>query len=96
MTDLVLSGKAADKLRELAEREQRPVEDVVLDLIEQHSPTEQEIGTDEVSEAGDPLVGMIGLLDGFTNETDLSTTVRETLKKYTHPKYGWTKRDRTD
>lgn len=73
MTDLILSGKAADKLRELAEREQRPVEDVVLDLIELHTPIEQETRTDEVSEVGDPLVGMIGLLDNYTAATDFAS-----------------------
>jgi hypothetical protein len=44
----------------------------------------------------DPLLGLIGLLDEYTSETDLSSTIRETLKKYAHPQYGWTKRDRTD
>ncbi|MBC7811357.1 MAG: hypothetical protein H7175_09425 [Burkholderiales bacterium] len=43
-----------------------------------------------------PLAGLDGLLADATDATDLSTTIRETLKQSTHPQYGWTKRGRTD
>ena len=42
----------------------------------------------------DPLEALVGLFDSGLG--DLSTSVRETLEKTTHPKYGWTTRDRTD
>ena len=42
----------------------------------------------------DPLEGLVGLFSSGLG--DLSTSVRETLEKSTHPKYGWTKSGRTD
>ena len=43
-----------------------------------------------------PLAGWDGLLADATDATDLSTSIRETLRQSTHPQYGWTKRGRTD
>lgn len=37
--------------------------------------------------AANPSLGLVGLLAGQTDATDLSTSVREALKKYTHPQY---------
>jgi hypothetical protein len=42
----------------------------------------------------DPLESIVGILE--TDISDLSTSIRETLTKTTHPRYGWTKRGRTD
>lgn len=100
MTDLPLPDELVTRLRALADREQRPVEEVVANLLDYYEPelpleTETELSDDETP-SPDPLVGLVGLLDEYTQETDLSTTVRETLKQYTHPKYGWTRRGRTD
>jgi len=97
MADLILTGKVADKLRDLAERQGRTAEAVVEEMIKHYPPAQEvEVSTEDVTETPDPLVGLIGLLDEFTDETDLSSTVRETLRQHTHPKFEWTRRDRTD
>ena len=49
----------------------------------------------KLSDAVHPLKGLIGLID--SDETDLSTSIRETLAQHTDIQYGWTlKRDHTD
>src|SRR5438552_30602 len=95
MAELELSDELVAKIRELAQKEQRSLDDVVEDMVKQYHPNQQSEEPDETLHP-DPLVGLIGLLDDEIEETDLSSTVRETLKQYTHPQYGWTKRDRTD
>ncbi len=97
MADLVLTGAVADKLRDLAERQGRTAEAVVEDMMQQYAPAQEADVTDEdMTPDPDPLVGLIGFLDGKTDATDLSGTVRETLREHTHPKFGWTRRGRTD
>ena len=100
MTPLLLSDALVEQLQDIAEQEHRSVEDVLQTMIQQYtSETESQSEaalSDDVSPNPDPLVGLIGLLDDDIQETDLSSTVRETLKKYSHPQYGWTKRGRTD
>jgi len=97
MADLVLTGEVADKLRHLAERQGRTAEDVVEEMMQQYPPAQGGDTLEEEGETGpDPLTGLIGLLDEYTGASDLSSTVRETLREHTHPKYGWTRRGRTD
>src|SRR5258706_9367250 len=101
MTPLLLSDALVERLQDIAEQEHRSVEDVLQTMIQQYTPetqaqSEAEISDESAEGQHNPLLGLIGLLDEYTNETDLSSTVRETLKKYSHPQYGWTKRDRTD
>jgi ribbon-helix-helix CopG family protein len=89
MTDLTLSDELVEKIRKLAQREQRTVEDVVTDMLHQYHPVGQSLplSHDETPHP-DPLVGLIGLLDDDIQKTDMSSTVRETLKQHTHPQYG--------
>ena len=158
MANLMISEELAQRLNELSQREQRPVEQILESLLAKYEPPTpvdidendpeyqaalkeirpklyriarrywQKVGdqerlalTDEQldeqfwlidhegiprlkSEQGtiqlppDPLEGLVGLLDNSVKDEDLNTAtdVRETLAKYTHPDYGWTKRDRTD
>jgi len=97
MADLTFSDDVAEQLRKLAAREGRSVDEVVREMIRHYPPAQEADATDEdVTPLPDPLVGLIGLLDEFTDATDLSSTVRETLREHTHPKYGWTRRGRTD
>jgi hypothetical protein len=97
MADLILTGEVADRLRELAEREGRSVDEVVRDMMKHYPPAQgADVEDEDVTPTPDPLTGLVGLLDEFTDATDLSSTVRDTLRQYTHPKYGWTRRDRTD
>ncbi|MBZ0289951.1 MAG: hypothetical protein K8I30_20170 [Anaerolineae bacterium] len=99
MTPFTLPDALVEQLQDIAEKEHRSVEDVLQTMIQQYTPktdAEAEISEEAAEEQPNPLLGLLGLLDEYTNETDLSSTVRETLKKYSHPQYGWTKRDRTD
>jgi len=140
-----------EKVREIAEREQRPPEDILATMLHDYEAAQQDSKSAEVDDeirafrrkmyarareywrkAGDeerlkltddeldeqfwlfdndgvprlksdegtfelkpdPLEALVGLFDSGLG--DLSTSVRETLEKTTHPKYGWTRRDRTD
>lgn len=94
MTTLTLPDELVERIQKIAQSEGRAVEEVVAGMVDQLYP-EPATDDDETPDP-DPLVGLIGLLDDDIQETDLSSTVRETLKQYTHPKYGWTRRDRTD
>jgi hypothetical protein len=99
MADLALSDELVAKIRDLAQQQQRTPDEVVTDMLQQYHPESPLPDVDnrlDKTPAKDPLIGLIGLLDDEIQETDLSSTVRETLKQYTHPQYGWTKRDRTD
>ena len=94
MSELQLSDDLIQQLETIAAREQRGVEEVLRTMVEQYGA--QPAANEDATPNPDPLIGLIGLLDDDIQETDLSTTVRETLKQYTHPQYGWTKRGRTD
>jgi hypothetical protein len=94
MSDLFVPDELVEKLQHIAEHEQRPVEEVLRAMIEEYTPKSE--NTSEALPENDPLAGLIGLLDDEIQATDLSSTIRETLKQHTHPEYGWTKRDRTD
>lgn len=101
MPPLLLSDALVEQLRDIAKQENRSVEDVLQTMIQHYTPEtepapDEVLNDDDVSPNSDPLLGLIGLLDDDIQETDLSSTVHETLKKYSHPQYGWTKRGRTD
>jgi hypothetical protein len=95
MGDLHLPDNITERIQALAEQEHRSVEEILTRMLQSYSMQQQAQIKDDTPDP-DPLVGLIGLLDDETHETDLSNTVRETLAKHTNPKYGWTKRDRTD
>lgn len=95
MSDLHLPESLTKRIQALAEQEHRSVEEVLTRMLQSYS-AQQPIQNKDETPNSDPLVGLIGLLDDDTQETNLSSTVRETLKQYTHPQYGWTKRGRTD
>jgi hypothetical protein len=94
MSELQLSDDLIQQLEVIAAREQREVEDVLRAMLEQYDAKSTATVDGDLTPKPDPLIGLIGLLEEYTNETDLSTTVQETLKKYSHPQYGWTRRDR--
>jgi hypothetical protein len=81
----------AEQLQAIAEREHRPMDEVIRAMIAQYAAANA-----QPLENTNPFAGLIGLLDDETDADDLSSTVRETLAKYTHSQYGWTKRGRTD
>jgi hypothetical protein len=94
MPGLWLSDDLIQQLEMIAAREQRGVEDIVRSMVEQYEAKTMTLVDEDMTPNPNPLIGLIGLLDEYTNETDLSTTVQETLKKYSHPQYGWTKPNR--
>jgi len=96
MVTITLPDELAEKLDELSRREHRSPEAVIKSMFDQYTPAEAEASVENETEAANPFTGLIGLLDDVTDATDLSSTIRETLATYTHPQYGWTKRDRTD
>jgi hypothetical protein len=97
MADITLSEELVQQLRKLAIEEGRPVDEVVRSMLEQYHPAiADHPALEATEEANSPLLGLIGLLDKYTDATDLSSSIRETLKENTHPQYGWTKRGRTD
>ena len=95
MSDLNLPDNITTRIRAIAEQEHRSVEEVVARML-QYYLAQPDVQKQEETPTPDSLVGLIGLLDDETQETDLSSTVRETLAKFTHLQYGWTKRGRTD
>lgn len=74
MTKLVIQDDLAERLRDIARRENRLVEEVLSDLLELY----------------DKSLDALEAMDGaFEDEvTDLSTTVRETMSEYYQKKYG--------
>jgi CopG-like RHH_1 or ribbon-helix-helix domain, RHH_5 len=94
MTTLTLPDELVERIQQIAQNEGRSVEDVIAGMVEQLYANPA-LADDETPHHN-PLHGLVGLLDDDIKETDLSSTIRETLKQYTHPQYGWTKRDRTD
>jgi predicted transcriptional regulator len=79
MATLIIDEELAKKLQLLAEREQRPVEDVLRSMLDRYEPKP----TPEQNAALEALIGMFD-----DDVTDLSTTVRETMKEYYQKKYG--------
>ena len=81
MMNIALPDELAKRLEEIAQRENRPVENVVASMIEQYAlPTASQQSSDAAFEA------LFGIYDD--DITDLSATVRETLQKYYQEKYG--------
>jgi hypothetical protein len=94
MAEIALSERTRPRLEKLSAQEARSVDALVQALLDEYERSRETNA--EATPGPDPLRGLIGLLDEFTEATDLSSTVRDTLKAHTHPEYGWTKRDRTD
>ena len=74
MVTLTFSDELAQQLQRLAAREGRSVEEVVRDMVQQYAPIqESKLADDDETPSPDPLIGLIGLLDEFTDATDLSS-----------------------
>jgi hypothetical protein len=84
MADLIIHTPLAERLRAIAEREQRQVEEVLTELVEQYeSQSETNVNDEERAKALEEMIGMFDV-----DITDLSTTVRETMEAYYRNKYG--------
>lgn len=80
MVSIVIEGKIAQRLQEMAEKEERSVEDVLETLMEDY--TEKE----ETEASVDGFLAMDGMFDDEVG--NLSETVRETMQEYYRKKYG--------
>ncbi len=74
MSQLIIESDLAERLQDLARRENRPVEAVLASLLDLYTAQ------------SDALAAMDGAFDD--DVTDLSTTVRETMDTYYQKKYG--------
>jgi hypothetical protein len=82
MATLEIPEELFAKLRAIAERDNRSVTDLLKSWIESHDLPESQSDEDGVD---DPFAAIDGMFDD--DITDMSTSVRETLEKYTHPQY---------
>ena len=88
MTELIIPDELAQRLQNIARRENRPLEAVLESLLEQYEPLRENIITKADQDSANPLTAMDGM---FEDEiTDLSTTVRETMAKFYKARYGRT------
>jgi len=77
MADLVIQDELAERLRVIARRENRPVEEVLAELLELYAA---QLGASQKAvepSSSDPLAAMEGMFDDAV--TDLSTSVRGTM-----------------
>lgn len=83
MATLSISKELLERLEAIAEREHQNIEGLLSEFVEKYELPEPVV---DLENWHDPLEAIVGILD--TGETDLSTTVRETLAKHTHPSVG--------
>jgi hypothetical protein len=74
MSQVVIENDLAERLQEIARRENRPIEEILTSLLDLYAAQT------------DALVAMDGTFDDEV--TDLSSTVRETMDSYYQKKYG--------
>jgi hypothetical protein len=74
MSQVVIENDLAERLQEIALRENRPIEEILTSLLDLYAAQT------------DALVAMDGTFDDEV--TDLSSTVRETMDSYYQKKYG--------
>ena len=85
MADLIIPDELAERLRVVAQRENRPVEEVLAELLELYTTQSGTFQKDVEQSPADPLAAMEGMFDDAV--TDLSTTVRETMDAYYRNKH---------
>lgn len=86
MTDLIIQDELAERLRVIAQRENRPVEEVLAELLELYAVQSQDLQKEVRQSPADSLAAMEGVFDD--DVTDLSTTVRETMGDYYSKKHA--------
>lgn len=86
MTDLIIQDELAERLRVIAQRENRPVEEVLAELLELYAVQSQDLQKEVRQSPADSLAAMEGMFDD--DVTDLSTTVRETMGDYYSKKHA--------
>jgi hypothetical protein len=86
MTTLIVDDKLASQLQEIADDENRPVEDILRSLLELYAALPKNITPGAQRTRDEMLAAMDGMFDD--DVTDLSTTVRGTMAAYYQKKYG--------
>ena len=81
MINISLPDDIAKRLEEVTKFENRPVDEIVASMVQQYTP--QQHSQEESDVAWDSILGIFD-----DDVTDLSMTVRETMHKYFHDKYG--------
>jgi metal-responsive CopG/Arc/MetJ family transcriptional regulator len=82
MLTVQLPDHLAKRLEEMAERENRSVNELVTALVEEYIAPD----TATSDESVDPFDAIDGILD--YDITDMSMTVKETMRDYFRKKYG--------
>jgi hypothetical protein len=83
MVTVQLSEDLAKHLQDIARRQNRSIDEVVESIVRDKVSEDAEIGTDE---SVDPFDSIDGIVD--SDITDMSTTVKETLREYFRKKHG--------
>lgn len=83
MADLLISDDVAERLLEVAQQENRPVNELLRSMLDEHvAHSEQPVSTV-------PTNKMAEFLGAFDDDVpDISSNVRETLDEYYRKKYG--------
>ncbi|MEO8606642.1 MAG: hypothetical protein ABI690_02075 [Chloroflexota bacterium] len=81
MINISLPDDIAKRLEEIAQREKRPVDEVVASMAQHYTPKSH--SREESDVAWESILGIY-----HDDVTDLSMTVRETMHKYFYDKYG--------
>lgn len=74
MSQVLIEHELAERLQEIARRENRPVEEILASLLDLYTAQAESLD----------------LMDGAFDDdvTDLSTTVRDTMSRYYQKKHG--------
>lgn len=94
MADLIIDDDLLQRLREIAQKEDRPVEDVLRTMVEKYTP---QPSSSEAIQAmiesyqaraaeTDPLEAFLGMFDD--DITDLSSMTKEDILEVYRKKYG--------
>lgn len=77
MSDLVISDRLAERLQEIAARENRPVEAVLQTMVEQYAPQQNRNAA---------LLALDGMFDD--DVSDLSSITSDDVKQFYRKKYA--------
>ena len=80
MAIIHISEKVARAIEAVAKRENRPLDDVAGEVLEDHFLPESSSEPEESAEDVNPLDAIMGMFDD--DVTDMSTTVKETMREY--------------
>ena len=81
-----VSEKLARKIEEIAQRENRSPDELASEVLEEHFLPKSQSESPEQTEDVNPLAAITGILD--YDITDMSTTVKETMREY-HKNKKW-------